>query len=66
MVASDAMEYRHEPYQARTSGPTTGLALPMPHFPKPFLKKSHQSWYVQLDGKQLRLGPDEAAAHRPS
>src|SRR3954453_3337696 len=36
----------------------------MPCFPKPFFKKSHQSWYVQLHGKQVRLGPDEAAAHR--
>lgn len=36
----------------------------MPRFPKPFFKKSHQSWYVQLDGKQVRLGPDEKAAHR--
>lgn len=36
----------------------------MPHSPKPFFKKSHQSWYVQLDGKQIRLGPDEAEAKR--
>lgn len=36
----------------------------MPRFPKPFFKKSHQSWYVQLDGRQVRLGPDRDAAHR--
>ncbi len=36
----------------------------MPRFPKPFFKKSHRCWYVELDGKQVRLGPDEAAAHK--
>jgi hypothetical protein len=36
----------------------------MPRFPKPFFKKSHQSWYVQFDGRQIRLGPDEKEAHR--
>jgi integrase len=36
----------------------------MPRFPKPFFKKSHQACYVQLDGRQVRLGPDEAEAHR--
>lgn len=36
----------------------------MPRFPRPFFKRSHQSWYVQRDGRQIRLGPDEAAAHR--
>ncbi len=36
----------------------------MPRFPKPFFKKSHQSWYDQLDGRQVRLGPDRDAAHR--
>ncbi|HEX8199235.1 MAG TPA: hypothetical protein VF590_02020, partial [Isosphaeraceae bacterium] len=36
----------------------------MPRFPKPFFKKSHQSWYVQIDGRQVRLGPDRDAAHR--
>src|SRR5438045_2576293 len=41
-----------------------GLEVPMPRFPKPFFKKSHQAWYVQLDGRQVRLGPDEAEAHR--
>src|SRR3954467_14845435 len=36
----------------------------MPHYPKPFFKRSHQCWYVQLAGRQVRLGPDEKAAHR--
>ncbi len=34
----------------------------MPHFPKPFFKKSRRAWYVQVDGKQLKLGPDRVAA----
>ncbi len=36
----------------------------MPHYPKPFFKKSHRSWYVQIDGRQIRLGPDEQEARR--
>lgn len=34
----------------------------MPHFPKPFFRASRQLWYVQLNGRQLNLGPDQAAA----
>jgi hypothetical protein len=34
----------------------------MPHYPKPFFKKSHQSWFVQLSGKQIPLGKDESKA----
>jgi hypothetical protein len=34
----------------------------MAKFRKPFYKKSHKSWYVQLDGKQIRLGPDKDEA----
>lgn len=30
--------------------------------PKPFFRKQTQSWYVQLDGKQIRLGKDESEA----
>ena len=30
--------------------------------PKPFFKKSHHSWYVELDGRQINLGPEEEAA----
>jgi hypothetical protein len=36
----------------------------MPHFPKPFFRPKKNRWYVQLDGKQANLGPDEAAAFR--
>jgi integrase len=28
----------------------------------PFFKKSHKAWYVNLNGKQVRLGADEAMA----
>ena len=35
----------------------------MPHFPKPFFKKSHRSWYVEIDRKQINLGPDSDQAH---
>jgi len=31
---------------------------------KPFWKKSHQSWYCELDRKQIRLGPDKEEAER--
>lgn len=34
----------------------------MARFRKPFFKQSHDAWYVQLDGRQVRLGPDKAAA----
>jgi hypothetical protein len=34
----------------------------MPHFPKPFFPPSRDQWYVQLDGKQVNLGPDRDAA----
>ena len=36
----------------------------MPHFPKPFFRPKKNRWYVQLDGKQVNLGPDEAEAFR--
>lgn len=29
---------------------------------EPFFKKSHRAWYVQLDGKQVRLAADEREA----
>jgi integrase len=35
------------------------------HFPKPFFRPKKQRWYVQLDGKHVNLGPDEAEAFRP-
>jgi integrase len=34
----------------------------MPHFPKPFFKKSHRCWYVEIDRKQHNLGPDQDQA----
>ena len=30
--------------------------------PQPFYKKSRNTWYVQLDGRQINLGPNEQAA----
>jgi hypothetical protein len=34
----------------------------MPHFPKPFFRPTRKVWYVQIDGKQVNLGPDQAVA----
>ena len=34
----------------------------MPHFPKPFFRKPRGRWYLQLDGRQINLGPDQEAA----
>jgi hypothetical protein len=34
----------------------------MPHYPKPFFRKSRGLWYVQIDGAQHNLGPDRDAA----
>src|SRR5437764_599192 len=34
----------------------------MAHFPKPFFRPARQLWYVQLDGKQVNLGPDKDPA----
>ena len=34
----------------------------MPHFPKPFYKQKRQTWYVQVDGKQINLGTDRETA----
>lgn len=31
---------------------------------KPFFKKSHQRWYVRVDGKDVSLGGDEKEAYR--
>ena len=36
----------------------------MPHFPKPFFKKGRGVWYVEIDRKQLNLGPDREEAFR--
>jgi len=32
--------------------------------PRPFFRNQTQSWYVQIDGKQVNLGRDEAEARR--
>jgi hypothetical protein len=34
----------------------------MPYFPKPFYRKSRGLWYVQIDGKQHKLGSDQKKA----
>lgn len=36
----------------------------MPHFPKPFFKKARGVWYVEIDRKQINLGPDRDEAFR--
>ena len=36
----------------------------MPHFPKPFFKKSRGVWYVEINRRQHNLGPDKDEAFR--
>ena len=36
----------------------------MPHFPKPFSKRGSGVWYVEIDRKQVNLGPDRDEAFR--
>lgn len=36
----------------------------MPHYPKPFFKKSHNQWYVEIDRRQICLGPNQDATFR--
>ena len=36
----------------------------MAHFPKPFFKKGRGLWYVEIDRKQINLGPDREDAFR--
>lgn len=36
----------------------------MPHFPKPFFKKSRGVWYVEISRRQHNLGPDKDEAFR--
>jgi integrase len=36
----------------------------MAHYPKPFFRPARSLWYVQLDGKQINLGADKAAAFK--
>ena len=32
------------------------------HVPKPFYRKSRETWYVEIDGRQISLGKDRDAA----
>ena len=34
----------------------------MPRFPKPWFRKERQAWFVQMDGRQVNLGPDRQEA----
>lgn len=34
----------------------------MPHFPKPYFRRSRRQFYVQVDGHEFTLGPDREAA----
>jgi integrase len=36
----------------------------MAHYPKPFFRAPRGVWYVQIDGKQVNLGPDKTAAFK--
>lgn len=36
----------------------------MPHFPKPFFKMARGVWYVEINRRQVNLGPDEQEAFR--
>ena len=36
----------------------------MPHFPKPFFKRGRGVWYVEIDRKEVNLGPDRDEAFR--
>jgi integrase len=36
----------------------------MPHYPKPFFRESRKLWYVQLNGTQHNLGPNQEAAFK--
>jgi integrase len=36
----------------------------MPHYPKPFFKKARNCWYVEIDRRQVKLGPDRDEAFR--
>lgn len=36
----------------------------MPHFPKPYFRKARKLWYVEINRKQINLGPDNDEAFR--
>ena len=44
--------------------PLTWRFATVPHFPKPFYRKPRRRWYVQINGKQINLGPDRDEAFR--
>lgn len=36
----------------------------MAHFPKPYFRKGRGLFYLQIDGRQINLGPDRDEAFR--
>jgi integrase len=36
----------------------------LPHYPKPFFRPQRGLWYVQIEGRQVNLGPDRDEAFR--
>ena len=36
------------------------------HYPRPFFRTPRDRWYVQIDGKQINLGPDKDEAFLPA
>lgn len=36
----------------------------MPHYPKPWFRQDRGLWEAQIGGKQITLGPDEAATFK--
>ena len=34
----------------------------MPHFPKPLFKQARRQWYVEIERRQICLGPDRTLA----
>jgi hypothetical protein len=34
----------------------------MPHYPKPFFRSARNAWFVQIDGKQIKLATDRDEA----
>ncbi|MCG8450367.1 MAG: hypothetical protein MI725_12430 [Pirellulales bacterium] len=41
---------------------TPAKSTRQPRRPRPFFRRQTQSWYVQLDGRQINLGCDRDAA----
>jgi hypothetical protein len=36
----------------------------MAHYPKPWFRPSRNTWYVEIEGRQHKLGPDRDEAFR--